>query len=325
MSRDDFSLGARYLRAAAENRGWEVTLHPDGAFAGRITLPDGTSRFFIRSSYDINTSGATQVARDKALTKFFLERLGYPVLPGRAFFSESLAQRIGSDRTAVAACAYAAELGFPVMVKVNSGSGGEGIERVESAEEMEGALSRVLQFGDVVLIEPYVHGLRDYRLLVLEGEVILSYERRPFAVEGDGRSTIRELVEGMGHCADAQRTGKPDDKRLGHELNRLGRTWSDVLERGQSLRLLDVANLSQGGSAFEVEVGSLVATMAVDAARDMGLRFCGVDILTDGANTHWILELNGTPTIHQFATLCRMSEERLAALFERVLLAMVAA
>ncbi|MFL6247587.1 MAG: hypothetical protein ACJ74H_16300, partial [Thermoanaerobaculia bacterium] len=194
MSRDDFSLGAKYLRAAAEARGWEATLHPDGAFSGRIALPDGTSRFFTRSSYDINRAGAAQVARDKALTKFYLERLGYPVLPGQAFFSESLALQIRSDRNAEAACAYATELGFPVMIKVNSGSGGEGIERVGSAEEMNAALARAFELDDIVLVERYAHGLRDYRLLVLDGEVILTYERRPFAIEGDGRSTIRELV-----------------------------------------------------------------------------------------------------------------------------------
>ena len=182
MPRDDFSLGARYLRAAAETRGWEVTLHPDGAFAGRIALPDGTSRFFVRSSFDINRSGATQVARDKALTKFYLDRMGYPVLAGRTFFSARLARQIESDRDAAAARAYAAELGFPVMVKVNSGSGGKGIERVVSADEMDDALTRVFQLDDVVLIEPYVHGLRDYRLLVLEDEMLLAYERRPFAV-----------------------------------------------------------------------------------------------------------------------------------------------
>ena len=117
----------------------------------------------------------------------------------------------------------------------------------------------------------------------------------------------------------------PDEQRVGHELRRQGRAWSDVLGPGESLRLLDVANLSQGGSAVEIDVDPELALLAVQAARDMGLRFCGVDILTDGANTRWILELNGSPTIHQFAVLCGLSEERLAALFERLLLAMVTA
>jgi len=310
MSREDLSFSARYLRAAAEKRGWTVTLHPDGAFAGEVRLPDGTSRFFVRSTYDINTAGAALVARDKALTKFFLSRLGYPVLPGRTLVTDPSAAR-----------AFAIELGYPLMVKANAEAGGEGIERADTSEELDAAVARAFAFGNVVLLEPYVAGLRDYRLLVLDGELLVAYERRPFAVEGDGRSTIRELVDAAVRRAEAQRTGRP----VVAEINRvrLGRAWSDVPYEGESLRLLDVANLSRGGSAVEMVPSSQLEQLAIRAARDMNLRFCGVDVLTDHRDALWILELNASPTIHQFATLCRLSEERLAAIFERLLLAMV--
>jgi glutathione synthase/RimK-type ligase-like ATP-grasp enzyme len=310
VSREDLNFGARYLRAAAEKRGWTVTLHPDGAFAGEVRRPGGTSRFFVRSTYDINTAGAALVARDKALTKFFLSRLGHPVLPGRTLVADPSAAR-----------AFAAELGYPVMVKANSGAGGEGIERAETSEELDAAVARAFAFGDVVLVEPYVAGLRDYRLLVLDGELLVAYERRPFAVEGDGHSTVRELVDAAVRRAEEQRTGRPVVADL--DLARLGRTWSGVPGEGESLRILDVANLSRGGSALEIVPSPRLEQLAIRAARDMNLRFCGVDLLTDDGETVWILELNASPTIHQFATLCRLSEERLAAIFERVLLAMV--
>lgn len=310
MPRDDLSFGARYLRAAAEKRGWQVTLHPDGAFAGEFRLPDGAPRFFVRSTYDINRAGAALVARDKALTKWVLSRAGHPVLPGRTLVSDPSPAR-----------QYARELGYPIMVKANAEAGGVGIERVESDEQLDAAVARALAFGNVVLLEPYVANLRDFRLLVLDEELLLAYERVPFAIEGDGRSTIRELVEAAIVRAEARRTGRPDPSRL--DPARAGRAWSDVLREGESLRFLDVANLSQGGSAFEIEPAPELVNLAVRAARDLNLRFCGVDFLTDGEATHWILELNASPTIHQFATLCHLSEERLGAIFERILLAMV--
>jgi D-alanine-D-alanine ligase-like ATP-grasp enzyme len=307
----DLSFSARYLRIAAENRGWQVTLHPDGAFAGEVRLDDGTSRFFVRSTYDINTAGAMLVARDKGLTKFFLSRLGHPVLPGRTLVGDPAPAR-----------EYAAELGYPVMVKANAEAGGAGIERVDSSGELDGAVARAFAFGNVVLLEPYVAGMRDYRLLVLDGELLLAYERIPFSIAGDGQSTIRELAQAAVRRAEAQGTGKPDVARI--DPARLGRTWSDVPGEGESLRLSDVANLSQGGSAIEVAPSPELERLAIRAARDMNLRFCGVDILTDG-RTHWLLELNASPTIHQFATLCHLSDERLTAIFDRVLVAMVGA
>lgn len=291
MPRDDLSFGARYLRAAAEKRGWSVTLHPDGAFAGEIRLPDGSARFFYRSTYDINSAGATYVARDKSLTKFFLGRRGYPVLPGHTLFSRD----------------DVPELAYPVMVKANAEAGGAGIERVDASEELGTALDRAFAFGSIVLIEPYIANMRDYRLLVLDGELLLAYERIPLTIVGDGRSTIRELVGSR------------------ERVNLRGREWSDVLNEGESLRLLDVANLSQGGTAAEMTPSAELRQLAISAARDMNLRFCGVDILTDDGDTRWILELNASATIHHFGTLCKLSEERLAAIFERVLLAMVRA
>ncbi|HKR65804.1 MAG TPA: hypothetical protein VJZ00_18885 [Thermoanaerobaculia bacterium] len=288
MPRDDLSFGARFLRAAAEKRGWSVTLHPDGAFAGEIRLSDGASRFFYRSTYDINSAGAMLVARDKSLTKFFLARRGYPVLPGHTIFSRD----------------EVPELAYPVMVKANAEAAGAGIERVDSASELDAALERAFAFGKIVLIEQYVANARDYRLLVLDGELLLAYERIPYTIIGDGRSTIRELAR--------------EDSRL------RGRDWNDVLRDGESLRMLDVANLSRGGSAVEITPPAELAQLAIDAARDMNLRFCGVDLLIND-DAHWILELNASPTIHHFATLCKLSEERLASIFERILLAMVRA
>lgn len=314
MSREDLSFGARFLREAAAKRGWAVTLHPDGAFAGEIRLPDGRVRFFVRSTYDINAAGAALVARDKELTKFFLARLGHPVLPGRTFFSERVERDFGRD--VHAAGEYARELGYPVMVKVNSGAGGTGIERVAAPADFGAALERAFAIEDVILIEPYVAGMRDYRLLILDGELLLAYERRPFAVTGNGRSTIRELVDVAVRTAIARGTGTPDVRRFRCE-------WNAVPGEGELARLLDVANLSQGGSAVEVDPDSAILRLAVEATRAMGLRFCGVDILSDDAERRWILELNASPTIHQFAALCGLSDARLGEVFERVLLAMV--
>jgi len=291
MPRDDLSFGARFLRAAAEKRGWEVRLHPDGAFAGQVRLPDGTTRFFYRSTYDINSAGATYVARDKSLTKYFLGRLGFPVLPGHTLFSRD----------------DVPELAYPVMVKPNAEAAGAGIERIDAPAELDAALARAFAFGKIVLIEPHVANVRDYRLLVLDGEMLLAYERIPYTIIGDGHSTIRSLTNGR------------EDVRL------RGRDWNDVLPDGESLRVLDVANLSRGGSAREITPAAELAQLAIDAARAMNLRFCGVDILTDDADTRWLLELNASPTIHHFATLCRLDDARLAAIFERVLLAMVRA
>lgn len=315
----------------AAERGWQLLLHPDGAFAGEVRLPDGASRYFVRSTYDLNSAGAAKVALDKGLTKFFLHEKGFPVIEGQTFFSDRLCAETGSRRDSHAAVQYATSIGFPVMVKANSGGGGEGIERASDAAEVEQALARAFAFGDVVLIESYLEGLRDYRLLVLDREVLLAYERRPFAVVGDGISTVAELVDEFRRTAIVRGSGTPDFDRLQRSLVRAGVTETDVLEPGVLLAPIEVANLSQGGSAVEVTnaVHPNIARLAVDAARAIGLRYAGVDILSDDATREtsvaYILEVNASPTIHQFAALCHPAEERLIALHRKILDALAGA
>ena len=325
---DELSFAAPYLRAAAEKRGWEVVLHPDGGFAGQIRF-DGQVRYFVRSTFDLNPAGAAHVARDKALTKFYLGRMGYPIIEGKTFFSATLDQYLGAHRGADAARAYAEELGYPVMVKVNTGSSGVGIERATDADELRDALARAFAIEDVVIVEPYKAGLRDYRILVLDDEILLAYERRPFAIIGDGKSTVRELVEAVGDRVVARgRRVFPDMDRVARALKQSGASWDDVPPAGEPLRLVEVANLAQGGTAVEVtnELHPSIVRMALAAVRDMGLRYCGLDLLSEDASreeaVHYILELNSSPTINHFARFCRVGEERLIALHDKLLTAM---
>jgi D-alanine-D-alanine ligase-like ATP-grasp enzyme len=314
-----FNFAAPYFADAAREAGCELLLHPDGGFAGQIRLPDGSKRYFVRSSYDINLAGAWHVARDKALTKDFLQMMGYPVLPGRAFFSDRLGGELSSARGREAASRYAAEIGFPVMVKANSSSGGHGVERADDAGELDAALSRAFRVDEIALVERYAPAMRDYRLLVLDGEILVAYERRPAAVIGDGVSSIRELV-------DRRPAGKsPASERIEAAIARPGFSWSSMPERGVVVRLVDVANLEQGGTAVDVteSLSADLAAMAIGATRDMGLRLCGVDVLVDDAaapSAAYVIEMNASPTIHNFATLCR--EERLRGLYSALFGAM---
>ena len=56
-------------------------------------------------------------------------------------------------------------------------------------------LKKLVRFDNVILVEKPVTG-KDYRLVVLDKEVISAYERIPLTVVGDGKSNIKVLLEG---------------------------------------------------------------------------------------------------------------------------------
>jgi len=58
----------------------------------------GRKRYFRYSSIDLNPLGAADVAQDKDYANFFMKHMGYPIVPGKTFFSDQWGRAIGSPR-----------------------------------------------------------------------------------------------------------------------------------------------------------------------------------------------------------------------------------
>ncbi|HEY3108650.1 MAG TPA: cyanophycin synthetase, partial [Chloroflexota bacterium] len=235
-----------------------------------------------------------------------------------------------------AAAEYARALGFPVIVKPNSKSLGAGVARVHDRRELRRAMRVVFEeTGDrVALVQPIVPG-DDYRIVVFDREVIAAYQRLPLAVVGDGRRGVRALLADRAAALAAARRDtrlSVDDRRIAARLRRLGLTAEFVPADGQRIVLLDNANLSTGGEPLDLtdRLHPGYARLAVDVTRDMGLRFCGVDILTTGPideppRGHVVLEINPGPGLDHYAALGPPQRARVARLYELILRALLSA
>lgn len=169
--------------------------------------------------------------------------------------------------------------------------------------------------------------------MVLDYEVISAYERTPLAVIGDATSSIRQLLQKkQQHFA---RTGrdtviKMTDFRIGNCLKRRGFSMAYVPRRGERIALLDNANLSSGGDAIDVTHSMHVSfrRLATELTRDMGLRFCGVDLIIvqgtieQSCNEYCILEINAAPGLDHYADMGRRQKKIVDGLYLKVLQAM---
>jgi len=319
------------IEKVAKDMGLEVHIEPWG-YAGTLALPDGRRRYFRGASFDLNTLGASEIAKDKDYAAHFLKRLGYPVPEGKAFFSERWAQVLGSTNTVDAACVYAKELEWPVIVKPNSKSQGRGVSNAHTPEELREAVAAIELYENVYLVQKVVPG-RDYRIVVLDGEVISAYERKPLCVVGDGARTVAELLleKQKSFIQSGRDTVLPtDDFRIHNTLLQQRLTVASILEKGQTVDLLPNANLSSGGDAVDVtdvlhrEWHTLAAKIAVDA----NLRYIGIDIMTrvplsDAPGEYTILEINSAPGLDNYATLGEKQRGRVEAMYKKVVEAMM--
>jgi len=318
-----------YFLKHAGNFGAEVTLDDTYGYAGKIVFPNGNTRYFKYNHIDINTVGSSEIAKDKSYAAFFMSGMGYKTIEGQVFFSNEWAVDIGSTQTAKEAVQYASKIGFPVFVKPNDSGTGFGVSIAYNTEEMNDAIENALLYSKVFLVQKPYLGRNDYRLVVFNGEFICAYKKEPLFVMGDGTKTMQELFDEKKKTFDA--LGRSfsitlDDYRIKNFFKREGMSGQTILDTGVKCVLLPNANLSQGGEGVDVtdEVTDSWKIWAIELAKKMNLKFCGIDVLVSGdvsgdSNDSVIIEVNASPGLNHYKTLGKKAMDRTDDLYKKIL------
>jgi hypothetical protein len=142
------------LQKIAPRIGATVVIEPRWKIVGQVIYRSGKKRYFRYSSLDLNPLGASELAKDKDYANFFMQRMGYSIIPGsKTFYSNEWAIAIGAPRRNLdAAYRYAVKLGFPVIVKPNSGSQGSGVSLVHTKLEFYRAMRVIFKRDRVALV-----------------------------------------------------------------------------------------------------------------------------------------------------------------------------
>jgi cyanophycin synthetase len=246
---------------------------------------------------DATSAIAESIAQDKELTKKLLHAAGVPVPLGRPVTS------------AEDAWAAAQEIGLPVVIKPRDGNQGKGISvNISTQEGVMTAYNTAVSFRDDVLVERYLPG-SDFRLLVVGNKLVAAARRDPPLVIGNGKNTVRELVEqvnadprrGEGHATSLTKIRLDDIAK--NRLKEQGLDENSVPAKGTRVILRNNANLSTGGTATDVtdDVHQEVAARAIAAAQMVGLDICGVDVVCESVlhpmeeQSGGVVEVNAAP------------------------------
>ncbi|GIE89162.1 cyanophycin synthetase [Actinoplanes regularis] len=256
----------RSIIAAARRRGIPVERFDDLSL---VRLGWGVRRRMAWAAMTDRTSGVgIDIAGDKEITRRLLGEAGVPVAAGGAADSAREAVRLLH------------ELGAPVVVKPRQGRHGEHVVLgLSTPEAVERAFAEA---GGDVVVERQLAG-RDYRVLMVAGELVAAAERVAAHVVGDGRSTLAELVErtnadprrGVGHSRVLTRITLDEAA-----LRLAGRAADDVPPEGAIVWLRDGANLSTGGTSRDVtdQVHEDVIRLCRRVVALIGLDVAGIDL-----------------------------------------------
>ncbi len=315
-----------------------VEVEPEYGYLTKLTYTDGSHRITYGNDLGLNNAAACDLSKDKGYTKFMLRQLGIACPDGQEFLLpwwyekiHTPQQKRGHDefKTADQATAYVHDsIGYPVYVKPIDGSKGSNIFKVFD----DASLESVLQLYEekrvrLAVIEQPVE-MPDYRIVVLDGELISAYERIALTVVGDGINSIRTLiaiVQGQYEKEGRDTRVDPGDERIVSFLAGQGKTVDDVPKSGESVVLVPISNLSAGGTSHDV--GATVhprwVEMAASIAKHFNLRLIGLDLacqdITSADAAYCVFEVNGSPGLDHYALSGDAQKELVDELYAKVL------
>lgn len=288
---------ARYAAHAAKACGYAFR-SLDGADGYLFEVSDGgRSATFAAGAgtpYALNDARAASIARDKAFCAATLRQAGVAVLPGEMFFvTARWADMRSPGREPEDALAFAAQARYPIFCKPLSASNGLYAEVIESEDAFADYMERVAREHFAILAQPFVRA-PEYRVFVLNGEALFSYQKLLPHVIGDGRSALRALVAALPREPEAL-TPKPRGRdRRGHLLGA-----ADIPRDNETITLEGPANRAAGGGANGLRDGAPepMARLAVAAAAAIGLKLAAVDLFDLGEQGLVVIEVNSNPMI----------------------------
>ena len=263
-----------------------------------VQLGWGINQKRIQATIASTTSNiAVDIACDKEETKNLLNQLNIPVAKGGSAYDEEDLEIIIK------------KIGYPIVIKPIDGNHGRGSTmNIKTWDEAVAALKKSKEISRWAIVEQFIVGY-DYRLLVINYKFVSAALRKPAAIVGDGKHTVKELIDivnqdsrrGYGH-ENVLTSIKLDDHTL-RLLQKLGMDENSVPEVGHEIELKSTANLSTGGTATDVTeiVHPYNIFTAERIARTIGLDICGIDIMSPDIsvpmteNRGVLLEVNAAP------------------------------
>jgi cyanophycin synthetase len=223
---------------------------------------------------DSTSAIAESVSRDKDLTKQLLNMCGVPVPEGQIVEGPAQAWEAAQD------------IGLPVCVKPTDGNHARGVSLDLSTEqEVHAAFKLATDEGSEVMVERFIQG-EEHRLLVVGQSVVAASKGETASVVGDGIHTVAELIE-IQINSDPRR-GEEEDFPLDTirleehttavlELQKQGLDADSVVQAGRQVLVMRTGNMTMDVTDL---VHPEVASLAVLAARVVGLDIAGVDLVS---------------------------------------------
>jgi len=275
-----------------------IGFNPLGKSFSLEDIKSEEKHYFYRSRGDLVQNAAVSTVHNKLLTKKLLQEKKVSTPKGFQIrkninFNEVL-EKMDKEN-----------ISFPIVIKPIYGSLGKGvITNIKTEQELSSALlvmNSNIEYDEFVL-EEYLPG-EEYRVYVVNNEVIAATKRIPANVIGDGVSTIEQLIKSKNKIRQENpylqtKLIKIDDE-INEFLSKRKKRITDIPNKNEVVYLKGKSNISSGGDPIDVTdvLTKEMKESAIVAINSIpGLTHAGVDIIVF-ENKAYVIEINATAGI----------------------------
>lgn len=297
------TLGAKMLVSEFKERKYHIEfLSIDSSF---IKISKNDKNIIIKSSiFPVDLALSAFIAKNKMYTHYFCKKNNVPVPKQKMCVSLKQVKMVAKI------------IKFPLVIKPINLAYGEGIVvNIKNITDLLSESKIALEKYEKILVEKYIRG-RDHRLLIVDGKFASAVLRIPATVKGDGKNSIKKLIniENKNPLRGKDYTKPLLTIKIDEETERLliknGYTLDEIPKKGEIIYLKETSNASKGGETEVItsRVHESYIKLAEKATRIIGLKYAGVDIVTEDiskdnyGNLGKVIEVNSFPgiDIHQY-------------------------
>ena len=242
------------------------------------------ARRLDRSTCELDSAIGSKLTQNKVVTANLLRAAGLP---------SPVHEVVTTEMNAIA---IAKKIGFPVVIKPTDRDRGEGVTvdiYNEEALKVAFAHAQKLSKSKQVIVERQVLGVC-HRLFIVNGKLLYAVKRHPISVIGDGKRTVRQLVDDQ-VFQESQRPPwrrsemKPLDSLALKTLEMLEIKPDSIPGKGVMVPLRQIESTQWGGVDEEVTttIHEENLRIALEATALFNLHVAGIDIITSDITKPW--------------------------------------
>ncbi len=254
---------------------------------------NGITKYIVGNTFPLNDSACYKIARNKNLCCDILTANNVANVPHQVLFSPTVLERRRIEKGNYERIHnYILDNGFPLLIKKNNSTKGEGVYLVNNEAELENVISKVYVTDSTLCLSPFRNNICEFRNIVLDGECLLSYEKQiPFVI-GDNKRILMELIsEFVKKNVDS--TIKPEKIFDISLINKM--TYIPQQNEKISLQWKHNRNI---GIKYKLVNDLVLNELAVKAANAISARFVSVDIIYSDKYGFEVLEMSPSVSIH---------------------------